>query len=111
MAVAQDGTITGAFTNGQVKTLGRVAVAVFQNPGGLTRLGSGQYSSAFPGSGQAELGTADTGGVGAIVDDSLEMSNVSISDEFTKLITAQNAFTANSKSITTANKNLQTVIG
>ena len=110
MSVGQDGTITGSFTNGQTVTLGRVAIAAFQNEDGLQRLGSSQYA-ASANSGAAQLGIANTGRFGAIAGDSLEMSNVSLADEFTKLITAQNAFTANSKSITTANENLQTVIG
>jgi flagellar hook protein FlgE len=110
MSVGQDGTITGSFTNGQTQTIARVAVAAFQNEAGLTRLGSSQYAASAD-SGSAQVGTANAGRFGAIAGDSLEMSNVSIADEFTKLITAQNAFTANSKSITTANTDLQTVIG
>jgi flagellar hook protein FlgE len=110
MSVAEDGTITGSFTNGQTETLARVALAAFQNQQGLLRNGSNTYS-ASPASGQAEIGIAGSGQFGTIAGDSLEMSNVSLADEFTKLITAQNAFTANSKSITTANENLQTVIG
>ncbi len=110
MSVGQDGTITGSFTNGQTQTLARVAVAAFQNEAGLTRLGASQYAMSAD-SGAAQVGTANAGRFGAIAGDSLEMSNVSLADEFTKLIVAQNAFTANSKSITTANENLQTVIG
>jgi flagellar hook protein FlgE len=110
MSVGQDGTITGSFTNGQTQTLARVALATFQNEQGLLREGSSRYTGS-PASGQAEVGIAGTGRFGSISGDALEMSNVSIADEFTKLITAQNAFTANSKSITTANSDLQTVIG
>jgi flagellar hook protein FlgE len=110
ISVGQDGTITGSFTNGLNETLARVAVATFQNEEGLSRLGGSQFA-ATAASGQALIGTPNAGRFGAIQSDSLEMSNVSIADEFTKLITAQNAFTANSKSITTANENLQTVIG
>jgi flagellar hook protein FlgE len=110
MSVGLDGTITGAFTNGQSITLGRVAVAAFQNQDGLTRTGGSDYVASAD-SGPPLIGTANSGRFGSIVGDSLEMSNVSIADEFTKLITAQNAFTANSKSITTANENDQTVIG
>jgi flagellar hook protein FlgE len=110
MSVAQDGTISGSFTNGQTQTLARVALASFQNEQGLLRLGNTAYA-ASPASGQAQVGVAGAGRFGSIAGDSLEMSNVSIADEFTKLITAQNAFTANSKSITTANTDLQTVIG
>ena len=50
------------------------------------------------------------GRFGAIVAGSLESSNVSIADEFTKMIAAQNAYQANSKSITTASEDMQTVI-
>lgn len=110
MSVGQDGTITGSFTNGQSITLARVAVATFQNQNGMTRIGSSQYVASAD-SGAPQIGTANTGRFGAIAGNSLEMSNVSIAEEFTKLITAQNAFTANSKSITTANNDLQTVIG
>jgi flagellar hook protein FlgE len=110
ISVGQDGTVTGSFTNGQSQTLARVSVATFQNAEGLTRLGNSQYEASAD-SGQAQIGTANSGRFGSIQGDALEMSNVSIADEFTKLITAQNAFTANSKSITTANENLQTVIG
>jgi flagellar hook protein FlgE len=110
ISVGQDGTVTGSFTNGQSQTLARVAVVAFQNEAGLTRLGGSDFAASAD-SGSAQVGTANTGRFGAIQGDALEMSNVSIADEFTKLITAQNAFTANSKSITTANENLQTVIG
>ena len=110
ISVGQDGTITGAFTNGQSQTLARVALATFQNAEGLTRIGSSQYS-ASANSGSPQIGTGNSGRFGAVVGDSLELSNVSIADQFTKLITAQNAFTANSKSITTANQDDQTVIG
>ncbi len=110
ISVGQDGTITGAFTNGQSQTLARVALATFQNEQGLTRIGSSQYT-ASANSGAPQIGTGNSGRFGAVVGDSLELSNVSIADQFTKLITAQNAFTANSKSITTANQDDQTVIG
>jgi flagellar hook protein FlgE len=109
ISVGLDGIISGSFTNGQVLALARVSLATFQNAQGLTRLGGSQYAQSVN-SGEPQVGSANSGGFGAIDGDSLEMSNVSIADEFTKLITAQNAFAANSKSITTANENLQTVI-
>jgi flagellar hook protein FlgE len=108
-SVGLDGTVTGAFTNGQTKALGQVALATFQNEGGLVRVGSSQFQ-ASPSSGLALVGTAATGSFGQIIAGSLEQSNVSIADEFTKMIVAQNAFAANSKSITTGNEDLQTVI-
>ena len=107
--IGQDGTIQGAFSNGQQQTLGRVALATFQNEQGLHREGSSQFS-ATANSGLAQVGTAANGRFGAIVSGSLEQSNVSIADEFTKLILAQRSFEANSRSITTADSDLQTVI-
>jgi flagellar hook protein FlgE len=109
LTVGQDGTISGAFTNGQTTTLGRVAVATFQNEGGLQRVGGSDFSQTSN-SGLAQVGTASVGRYGSIVSGSLEQSNVSIADEFTKMISAQNAYQANSKSITTASEDMQTVI-
>ena len=109
LTVGQDGTISGAFTNGQTTTLGRVAVATFQNEGGLQRVGGSDFA-ATANSGLAQVGTASVGRYGSIVSGSLEQSNVSIADEFTKMISAQNAYQANSKSITTASEDMQTVI-
>jgi flagellar hook protein FlgE len=108
LTIGQDGTITGAFTNGQSTTLGQVAVATFQNEMGLQRVGGSNFS-ATANSGLAQVGTAGAGRFGTINSGSLESSNVSIADEFTKMIAAQNAYQANSKTITVASEDMQTV--
>ncbi len=108
--IGSDGTITGAFTNGQNQVLGRLALAAFQNEDGLTRNGGNTFS-ASANSGLAEYGFAAQADLGSIDSGSLEQSNVSIASEFTKMIMAQRAFEANGKSITTADQDLQTVIG
>jgi flagellar hook protein FlgE len=110
ITVGQDGTVTGAYTNGQSTTLARVAVASFSNENGLVRVGGSNFQ-ASANSGLAQYGTANSGNYGQIVSGSLEQSNVSIADQFTKMILAQRSFEANSKSITTADQDLQTVIG
>jgi flagellar hook protein FlgE len=110
IAIGGDGTIVGAFTNGQTQVLGRVAVATFANEDGLARVGGSNYQQTAN-SGLAQVGTAGTGNYGQIVSGSLEQSNVSIADEFAKMIAAQNAYQANSKSITVASEDLQTVTG
>jgi flagellar hook protein FlgE len=107
--IGQDGTITGAFTNGQDQVLGQVAVARFQNEDGLTRIGSNQFEQTVN-SGLAEVGVAGTGSYGTMQAGALEQSNVSLATEFTNLIVAQRAFEANTRGITTADQNLQTVI-
>jgi flagellar hook protein FlgE len=109
ISIGNDGTITGAFTNGQNTTLGRLALAAFANEGGLIRQGGNQFT-ASPNSGIAQYGFAGTGQLGTIDAGALEQSNVSIASEFTKMILAQRSFEANAKSITTADQNLQTVI-
>src|SRR5579884_2978501 len=109
ITIGQDGTITGAFTNGQEKTVGQIAVATFQNEGGLHRIGGNGFQQTAN-SGLAQIGTANSGRFGAIVSGSLEQSNVSLADEFTKMIVAQRAFEANTRGISTADQNMHTVI-
>ena len=108
ITVGQDGTITGSFTNGQQKALAQVALATFQNEQGLNRIGSNFFQQTAN-SGLAQVGTASTGGFGSIVSGALEQSNVSLADQFTKMIAAQRAFEANTRGITTADQNLITV--
>ncbi len=109
ITIGQDGTISGSFTNGQQKTLAQVALATFQNEGGLHRLGGNAFQQTAN-SGLAQIGSAASGRYGAIVSGSLEQSNVSLADEFTKMIVAQRAFEANTRGISTADQNMQTVI-
>ncbi|MDB5071193.1 MAG: flagellar hook protein FlgE [Candidatus Eremiobacteraeota bacterium] len=109
LTIGNDGTISGAFSNGQSTTLGRVAVATFQNEQGLQRIGGSDFA-ATANSGLAQVGTAGVGRFGSMVSGSLEQSNVSIAEEFTKMIVAQNAYQSNSKSITIASEDMQTVM-
>lgn len=109
ITIGQDGTITGAFSNGQSQVLGQLALATFQNEQGLIRQGNSEFIQSAN-SGLPQVGVANTGRFGAIIAGSLEQSNVSLADEFTKMIAAQRAFQANSASITTADQDLQTII-
>jgi flagellar hook protein FlgE len=109
ITVGQDGSIVGSFTNGQEKTLAQVALATFQNEGGLHRTGGNAFEETAN-SGLAQVGAANSGRYGAIIAGSLEQSNVSLADEFTKMIVAQRAFEANTRGISTADQNMQTVI-
>jgi flagellar hook protein FlgE len=107
--IAADGTVTGAFTNGQNKVLAQVALARFQNEQGLSRVGSNMFEETAN-SGLAQVGAANSGVYGGIQSGALEQSNVSLATEFTNLIVAQRAFEANTRGITTADQNLETVI-
>ncbi|MET1155644.1 flagellar hook-basal body complex protein [Arthrobacter sp.] len=104
--MANDGTLMGSFSNGQQAVVGRIALANFTNPGGLEKAGSSSYR-VTANSGQVELGTAGSAGLGTLAGGSLEMSNVDLSQEFTNLIVAQRGFQANARIITTSDEVLQ----
>lgn len=100
--VEPDGTIEGTFTSGNTLALGQVAVASFANNQGLNSTGNNDYQPTVA-SGSAVIGVAGTGGRGTVVGGNVEQSNVDIATEFAKLIVAQQAYSANAKSITTFN--------
>lgn len=108
-SISQNGDIIGSFTNGLVDVLGRVALATFTNPAGLLELGNSLYGESSN-SGSARIGQPGKGGFGSLVPGALEMSNVDLSEEFTKLIIAQRGFQANARTITTADQILQEVV-
>lgn len=106
--VAQDGTIVGSYSNGRTRTIGQVALAVFTNPGGLERIAGAWRQTAN--SGLAQIGTAGGGGRGLLSAGTLEMSNVDLAEEFTRLIVAQRGFQGNARVVTTADEILQEVV-
>jgi flagellar hook protein FlgE len=103
------GTIIGAFTNGTTQTLGQVALADFNNPAGLNRVGDNMYLETAN-SGNAVTGYAGEGSVSSIASNALEMSNVDLAQEFTNMIIAQRGFQANGRVITTADQMLQDLV-
>jgi flagellar hook protein FlgE len=107
--VDSDGTIEGTFSSGNTLALGQVAVASFANVQGLVSTGNNNYQPTAA-SGSAVIGVAGTGGRGTVVGGSVEESNVDIATEFAKLIVAQQAYSANAKSITTFNQISQATI-
>lgn len=104
-----DGTLLGAFSNGLKQPLGRVALATFTNPSGLSKVGGSLYRATVN-SGDQQVGAAGTGGRGELTGGALEMSNVDLSAEFTNLIIAQRGFQANSRVITTSDELLQELV-
>jgi flagellar hook protein FlgE len=109
ISVDVDGAITGQYSNGQVTPLFRVALAKFQNTQGLFKEG-GNLFRATRNSGERVTGKPGANGLGSIASNSLEQSNVDISNEFVKMITAQRGFQANSKIVTTVDSMLSDVI-
>ncbi|WP_300362770.1 flagellar hook-basal body complex protein, partial [Hydrogenimonas sp.] len=107
--VDESGTLIGSFTNGRSFGLAQVAMASFANNVGLESSGGNTYIQTSN-SGDPIIGKASTGKRGLIQASSLEMSNVDLSRSLTNLIVIQRGFQANSKSITTSDQMLQTLL-
>jgi flagellar hook protein FlgE len=106
--ISNDGVIHGNYSNGKAKAIGQVAMAVFTNPAGLSRSGGSWQQTAA--SGLAQIGVAEQGGRGSLAAGAVEMSNVDLAEEFTRLIVAQRGFQGNARVITTSDEVLQEVV-
>jgi len=107
--ISLDGVITGSFTNGLRRTLGRVPIATFANNNGLRQVGGSLYE-AENNSGTPAIVSAGTAGAGSLVSRALELSNVELSEEFVNLITASTGFSASSRIITTSDDLIQELL-
>jgi flagellar hook protein FlgE len=107
--IGPDGTVTGVFSNGEKLNLAKLALANFNNPGGLEKIGNTAFRSSTN-SGLAQVGSPGSGGRGLLLSSTLEMSNVDLAQEFTNLIIAQRGFQANSRVITTSDEMLQDLV-
>jgi flagellar hook protein FlgE len=103
--IGQDGVITGTFSNGNTQALAQIALANFANPGGLSVELDGLYSVSAN-SGQAQVGVPGSGGRGSLLGGELEQSNVDLGSQLTELITAQEAYEANTKVISTTQQSI-----
>ncbi|EAJ0345783.1 flagellar hook protein FlgE [Campylobacter fetus] len=109
LRVDESGTIIGAFTNGRSFGLAQVALAKFTNNEGLESDGGNVFVQTAN-SGAPVIGSAQTAGRGKINASSLEMSNVDLSRSLTQLIVVQRGYQANSKTITTGDQMLNTLL-
>jgi flagellar hook protein FlgE len=103
------GVVTGSYSNGQLTPLFQLVMADFPSYYGLTKMGKNLYAESLE-SGTALLGTPQSGRLGSISTNAVEMSNVDLAAEFVKLITTQRAFQANSRVITTSDEILNELI-
>jgi flagellar hook protein FlgE len=109
VSTATNGDIAVNYDNGQSRVIARVPVVTFNDPNGLQRQ-DGQAFTVSQYSGGPLAETASTNGAGDILTQSVENSNVDIATEFSKLIVAQRAYTANTKIVTSADDMLQQTI-
>lgn len=109
LRIDENGKIIGSFTNGRSLALAQVGMATFTNNNGLENLGGNVFGETAN-SGTAVIGAANTGARGKISGSALEMSNVDLSRAFTQLIVVQRGYQANSKTITTSDTMLNTLL-
>ena len=109
VTIDTSGMIVGKFSNGKTQNLARVALATFVNPGGLSRVGDTLFAMSNN-SGNPSIGTSGTGGRGTMTPGTLEMSNIDLADQFSKMIITQRGFQANSKIITTSDTMLEELV-
>lgn len=101
VAVGANGRVTGTYTNGKTIDIFQVTLAKFNNPNGLQKMNGTAFAET------QESGAAIMGGTGDIIASANEASNVDLADEFSKLIIAQQAYTAGTRIITTSDTLIQ----
>ncbi|WP_142810818.1 flagellar hook protein FlgE [Tepidiphilus olei] len=107
--VMPTGQIQARYTNGNVVTVGTVAIAAFRNPNGLVSMGDNLWISSLE-SGPGVAGTPGAGTRGFISGGAVEASNVDLTAELVNMIVQQRAYQANAQSIRTQDQILQTII-
>lgn len=103
------GVVSGIYSNGRRQIIGQIAIADFQNPMGLEKVGNTMFINTVN-SGEPLIGAAGTSTRGAINPGTLEMSNVDLSNEFADMIVTQRGFQANAKIITVSDEILQDLV-
>ncbi|WP_348518690.1 flagellar hook protein FlgE [Campylobacter sp. CCS1377] len=109
LKVDESGYIWGEFTNGQALALAQIGIANVSNNAGLEEIGGNMFKLTAN-SGDLIIGEAGTGGRGKMHSSALEMSNVDLSRSLTQLIVVQRGYQANSKTISTSDQMLNTLL-
>jgi flagellar hook protein FlgE len=109
VSVATDGVLSAAYSNGVTLQLYQIVLYEFPSKQNLRREGGNLFTQTRE-SGDPSSGAAGTGTFGTTQGNTLEQSNVDLAREFVNMITTQRGFQANSKSISTVDTMLETVI-
>jgi flagellar hook protein FlgE len=107
--IRDNGDVVLSYDNGKSKTIARVPVVTFPNADALQRE-DGQAFSLTTEAGAMQVSEVGTEGAGTLATSALESSNVDITTEFSKMIVAQRAYTANTRVLTTTDEMLSDTI-
>jgi len=108
VSIDSKGVITGTYTNNVRRVEAQIAMAQFNNPSGLTKMGGNLYQESNNSGTRTVSGASDIGS--ELTTSALEMSNVDIADQFSDMIITQRGFQSNSKIITVSDEMLETLI-
>jgi flagellar hook protein FlgE len=109
LSVEANGIVTARYSNGQTTTLGQVVLAQFPSPQNLQQVGDTSWVETFA-SGAPITDAPGNSGLGALQSGSLEQSNVNVSEQLVKMITAQRSYQANAKMISTQDQITQEIL-
>ena len=108
--IGKDGTVNVTLSDGSSSSAGQITLQNYANPDQLVRVGNNQYSAPTAAGGLAAAVAPGSSGTGLIRSGYLEMSNVDLAAQLTSLISAQRAYEANSKTISTSDSIMQTLV-
>ena len=109
VSIGSDGLVTASYSNSTQAKLGKIVLANFSNPSGLTQIGNTNYYSSSA-SGTVKYAEAGSAGYGTVQSGATENANVDMTTELVNLITEQRNFQANAKAISTDTTLTQTII-
>lgn len=109
VTVQQDGRIIALHPVHGYMEIGRIDLANFVNPNGLSKVGGTNFMATVA-SGPAQISIPGSDGAGVVLSGALEMSNVDLADEFTNMITTQRGYQANSRVITVSDTMIEELL-
>lgn len=109
LSIEPNGIIFARYSNGQSTTLGQIVLAQFPSAQNLQQTGDTSWVETF-GSGAPITDAPGNSGLGQLQSGSLEQSNVNVTEQLVKMITAQRAYQANAKMISTQDQVTQEIL-